>query len=288
MKFEMNDRERRTRSSSASNKLEGLLQELINNPNDRLAKFDQDDVKGSPTGIEDMPISDHASPEAASSNSTPRKSATGKSPRKRRRREAGGESGGKSGCVSHVMKFRDRQVDLAQFDDTTSMYVLCRAWMTNNPSQTALQTEHLPLSPSQSQQTQLKPTAFSSSAPINSSVAPLLAAAAAAQAEENSKEIWHLPPPHRVEQESDGGVQYKGLPTEPMLLDLHADQRKAPATNELKKKHIERWKKVRSCWRDHLIHKQARYSKSLALLREVWQQHQTNLQPSSERGQWEN
>ena len=283
MKFEMNDRDRRTRSSSASSKLEGLLQELINNPNDKL---DQDDGKGSPTGIEEIPVSDHASPEATSSSSTPRKSTAGKSPRKRRRREAGGESGGKSGCVSHVMKFRDRQVDLAQFDDNTSMYVLCRAWMMNNPSQTALQTEHLPLSPSQNQQTQLKSTAFSSSAPINSSVAPLLAAAAAAQAEENSKEIWHLPPPEK-EQESDGDEHLKGLPAEPLSLDLHADQRKAPATDDLKKKHTERWKKVRACWRDHLTHKQARYSRSLALLREVWQQHQDTVRSSSERVQWE-
>lgn len=281
MKFEMSERDRRTRSSSASSKLEGLLQELIDNPNDRLVNFDQENEKGSPTETEEAPASDIPSPEPTSSNSSPRKSNTGKSPRKRRRREAFGDSGSKSGSASHVMKFLDREVDLAQFDDSTSMYVLCRAWMENNPSQTAVQAEQLSSNSSPTRPTQLSQTPFSASPSVNCTVEPLLVAAAAAEAQENSKEIWHLPPPVQEKNSDHDLLAPKGLPRDPLSLDLYADPHRVPATEDLKKQHIEQWKKVRSCWRDYLTMKQGRYSESLALLRRVWHQHQEDIIQSS-------
>ena len=35
---------------------------------------------------------------------------------------------------SHVMTFFDRKVDLAQFPSDHPLYVMCRAWMRNDPS----------------------------------------------------------------------------------------------------------------------------------------------------------
>lgn len=34
---------------------------------------------------------------------------------------------------TYVMKLFDRSVDLAQFDETTPLYPICRAWMRNQP-----------------------------------------------------------------------------------------------------------------------------------------------------------
>lgn len=34
----------------------------------------------------------------------------------------------------HVMTFFDRKVDLAQFNEDTPLYVMCREWMRNNPA----------------------------------------------------------------------------------------------------------------------------------------------------------
>ena len=34
---------------------------------------------------------------------------------------------------TYVMKLFDRSVDLAQFDDVTPLYPVCRAWMKNQP-----------------------------------------------------------------------------------------------------------------------------------------------------------
>lgn len=35
---------------------------------------------------------------------------------------------------SYIIKLFDRSVDLAQFNTTTPLYPICRAWMRNNPS----------------------------------------------------------------------------------------------------------------------------------------------------------
>lgn len=37
--------------------------------------------------------------------------------------------------ASFVMKLFDRGVDLAQFDESTPLYPICRAWMQNKPHQ---------------------------------------------------------------------------------------------------------------------------------------------------------
>lgn len=35
---------------------------------------------------------------------------------------------------SYIIKLFDRSVDLAQFNTSTPLYPICRAWMRNNPS----------------------------------------------------------------------------------------------------------------------------------------------------------
>ena len=35
--------------------------------------------------------------------------------------------------IPHVMTLFDRKVDLARFNDSTPLYVMCREWMCNNP-----------------------------------------------------------------------------------------------------------------------------------------------------------
>jgi hypothetical protein len=47
----------------------------------------------------------------------------------------GGLGGGVKPQASFVMKLFDRGVDLAQFDETTPLYPICRAWMQNKPHQ---------------------------------------------------------------------------------------------------------------------------------------------------------
>ncbi|XP_062508231.1 protein lin-37 homolog [Corticium candelabrum] len=287
----MSELDRRTRSSSASSKLETLLQELIDNPSDRMVNPDQDSSeRRSPDEVDPTVGSCHASPDQTSTTSSPRKSNIGKSPRKRRRRVLD-ESGGKFGGTTHIMKFRDRKVDLAQFDDTTSMYMLCRAWMMNNPSQTALQAEQLPSFPPQTQPSHVNSNSLdaSQSLSITSANQPLLAVAAAAESILNSKEIWRLPSPDSKKNPDENECLHSGEHVKELSsFDLQADQQEASVMEDLKKQHIERWKKVRTSWKDHLTRKHVRYAKSLELLRTVWQQHQEKMMQSGvDRSQWE-
>jgi len=60
-----------------------------------------------------------------------------KSPRPRRRRK---KEGATDSAFHHtfVMKLFDRSVDLAQFQEGTSLYPVCRAWMKNQPHNTSM------------------------------------------------------------------------------------------------------------------------------------------------------
>ena len=60
-----------------------------------------------------------------------------KSPRPRRRRKKEGPA---DSAFHHtfVMKLFDRSVDLAQFQEGTSLYPVCRAWMKNQPHNTSM------------------------------------------------------------------------------------------------------------------------------------------------------
>ena len=40
--------------------------------------------------------------------------------------------------IPHVMTLFDRKVDLARFNQSTPLYVMCREWMCNNPEKMVL------------------------------------------------------------------------------------------------------------------------------------------------------
>jgi len=60
-------------------------------------------------------------------------SGTPMSPSKKKKRKEAVEVGGPH--HTYVMKLFDRSVDLAQFNEKTALYPVCRAWMANKPRQ---------------------------------------------------------------------------------------------------------------------------------------------------------
>lgn len=187
--------------------------------------------------------------------STPTKrSASGKTPRKRRKKDMGvddGESGSQN--PSFVMKLFDRSVDFAQFSEDTPLYALARAWMQNKPYGTKLsdsQDGNLDGdSPSNSQE-----SALSSSSHSNG--------------EGDPSNVYSFPDPIKSVEDFDMNVCH---PDEPLSLDIHYDLNKAPSLNDLKRNHIERWKKVKSNWRDLSFERQARYGPSIKMIRELFE-----------------
>ncbi|XP_042881531.1 protein lin-37 homolog [Penaeus japonicus] len=67
-------------------------------------------------------------------------------PRKRRRKEVDLRDSGFH--HTFVMRMFDRSVDLAQFDETSPLYPICRAWMINQPHNSSLNVKQEPCSPS--------------------------------------------------------------------------------------------------------------------------------------------
>ncbi|XP_069173746.1 protein lin-37 homolog isoform X2 [Procambarus clarkii] len=67
-------------------------------------------------------------------------------PRKRRRKEIDLRDSGFH--HTFVMRMFDRSVDLAQFDETSPLYPICRAWMINQPHNSSLNVKQEPSSPS--------------------------------------------------------------------------------------------------------------------------------------------
>lgn len=55
----------------------------------------------------------------------------------------------------HVMTFFDRKVDLAQFDEDTPLYVMCREWMRNSPADSVAGTSAPALQEADREQTQV-------------------------------------------------------------------------------------------------------------------------------------
>ena len=326
----MAERDRRTRSSTARTRLDALLDDLVENPKtpslpDANDADDDVSVVAAATPSASASTSDLSLVVDARAAS-PRKAPTlhGRSPRKRRRR--GGEmrpdtpigklaaaaaaatstsAGGNVGGHAHVMKLFDRSVDLAQFDERTPMYRLCHSWMRNNPNERHNDDggggggdTASPLPPLLSSTLRSgvdissQKIDFSSTADIDmdSSVGPLLAAAAVAEAEEKKRQrYWDLPAPGGYQggdgDDDDGELLPADLPVTSRLdwATIQSDGEALPERGELLREHQTRWRRVQAAWKGHSHRKQTRFASSLDLLKEIWHQQQQQQQQQEQQ-----
>lgn len=186
--------------------------------------------------------------------STPTKrSVSGKTPRKRRKKDVGFEDGDSSNQnPSFVMKLFDRSVDFAQFNEDTPLYALARAWMQNKPYGTkscdSQESSQDGDSPSSSQDSAMSVTR--------------------SNGESDPKYVYSFPDPIK----SVGDVKMNiGGPKEPYSLDINYDVDTAPSLNDLKRHHIERWKRVKTSWREKSFQRQARCAPSIKKIRELFE-----------------
>lgn len=181
--------------------------------------------------------------------STPTKrSASGKTPRKRRKKDVGYEDGDStSQNPSFVMKLFDRSVDFAQFNEDTPLYALARAWMQNKPYGT--------------KSTDLQESGILDGDSLSSSQENI-------NGENDPKYVYSFPDPLKTKERNETKIsQAKG----PCSIDIHYDLSTAPSLIDLKRNHIEKWKKVKSSWRDESIQRQARYAPSIKTIRELFE-----------------
>ncbi|XP_031708465.1 protein lin-37 homolog isoform X2 [Anarrhichthys ocellatus] len=144
---------------------------------------------------------------------------------------------------AYIIKLFDRSVDLAQFNTSTPLYPICRAWMRNNPS-----VRVLPASPSPPHiMVEEEPTDL-----ING----------------KGQNVYRLPPPTSCPINTSGEPVNLRIPqTEKPTVNKLTDP--LPVTGSLICDHMERWKKIRQKWKECSSKNQLRYSESIRVLKEM-------------------
>ncbi|XP_076062667.1 myb-interacting protein 40 [Oratosquilla oratoria] len=183
-------------------------------------------------------------------------------PRKRRRKETEPRDVGFH--HTFVMRMFDRSVDLAQFDETSPLYPICRAWMINQPHNSSLNVKQEPESPTDETQE----SGDSSQDPDNltevlsdGQVTPLAT-------------VKRMPPPELWEE----NVIRTRDPRIPEQLDQPIIRKidEANSMSEMLADHLERWKNIRIAWRNVARENDQRYHKSYTILRSMFDRTQEN------------
>ncbi|GAB1597473.1 protein lin-37 homolog [Argonauta hians] len=217
----------------ARQRLESTLQNLI-------------EKKESPTTSEPNYVS--TQPEhpqrLASLQQSPRKSSLSKVSRKRKRKEESSGSDIGQYHHTHVMKLFDRSVDLAQFNENTPLYPICRSWIKNQPHNN-LNNQNRSSSPESD--VQADDDAVNRDGYVYSLPAPIK--------RENKHVDLRIPSP---------------IPQSPSRLDIYADPDKAPSQSILLLNHMTRWKLVRHKWKESSRRNESQHARSLNLLKEMY------------------
>ncbi|KAE8288657.1 Protein lin-37-like protein Antolefinin [Larimichthys crocea] len=144
---------------------------------------------------------------------------------------------------SYIIKLFDRSVDLAQFNTSTPLYPICRAWMRNNPS-----VREPPASPSPSHSM------------VEEEVTDMING--------KGQNVYRLAPPTSCPVSTSGEPINLRIPqTEKPTVTKLTDS--VPVSGSLICDHMERWKKIRQKWKECSNKNQLRYSESIKVLKEM-------------------
>ncbi|XP_071515367.1 protein lin-37 homolog isoform X2 [Panulirus ornatus] len=179
-------------------------------------------------------------------------------PRKRRRKEIDLRDSGFH--HTFVMRMFDRSVDLAQFDETSPLYPICRAWMINQPHNSSLNVKQEPSSPSTemfnstegSQDGDFASEILSDGPPASTVVTKL-----------SSPEPW---PADMLQR--DPRIP-EPLPHPPNRLNEINECENTPA-GLLLTEHLKRWRQIRNLWRSSAKINDQRYHNSYTILKAMF------------------
>lgn len=178
-------------------------------------------------------------------------------PRKRRRKEIDLRDSGFH--HTFVMRMFDRSVDLAQFDETSPLYPICRAWMINQPHNSSLNVKQEPGSPTAE--------TFNSTEGSQDGdyvVGEILSDGPAG----GSNTVAKLPVPDQWPADlinRDSRIP-EPLPHPPNRLNEINECENTPP-GLLMTEHLKRWRQIRNLWRNASKINDQRYSSSYAILK---------------------
>ncbi|XP_028325999.1 protein lin-37 homolog isoform X2 [Gouania willdenowi] len=143
---------------------------------------------------------------------------------------------------AYVIKLFDRSVDLAQFNTSTPLYPICRAWMRNNPLvREPLGSPSSPHSMTEDEATEM----------ING----------------KCQNVYRLPSPTSCPLSSCGEPVNLRIP--PMEKPTASPLTDVTTPRSLLCDHMERWKKIRQKWKECSNKNQLRYGESIKILKEM-------------------
>ncbi|KYN27389.1 Protein lin-37 like protein [Trachymyrmex cornetzi] len=210
----------------ARDRLKGALRELLHHSD-----------TGSSAESDDSPISDYKHPmkKMTKSMNVPR--------RVRRRRPIQTDT---AFHHTYVMKLFDRSVDLAQFQEDTPLYPICRAWMANQPRNPHLAPKVRSPSPEIINEVNTANNLIGTDGELS--------------------DVHYLPPPLPREE----AIPRNRIPS-PILeekddLNLDYEGQILKTREQLMKDHIERWNAIRKKWHQQAHKNEQRYLQSATIL----------------------
>lgn len=233
--------------TNARTRLDATLQSLVDKKEDSL---------DSPSESEDepevsLPISVPVVRVSSSPASSPSKRAFQRSKKRKRKHDSLDEADVVANyhSTTYVMKLFDRSVDLAQFNESTPLYVIARAWLNNNQTTTE------------------------DSQPEDN-----------VEEEQDTNNVYKLPPPIKWKIEKGTGQTDYRIPI-PLAcdedpLDIHKNPDLGPPPEELLLRHMARWKKIRHSWVAAARLHELKYNNSMVVLTDIYEKnmHEQNFE----------
>ncbi|RVE62527.1 hypothetical protein OJAV_G00157830 [Oryzias javanicus] len=149
---------------------------------------------------------------------------------------------------AYIIKLFDRSVDLAQFNTSTPLYPICRAWMKNNPS--------------------IRESVTSPGSPpgmTEEEVTDMMNG--------KGQNVYRLPSPTFCHISSSGEPINLRIPQmeKPTVTKDVANYlfTEVSSPESLRSDHMERWKKIRQKWKECSSRNQLRYNESIRILKDM-------------------
>uniref|UniRef100_A0A3B3DSL0 Lin-37 DREAM MuvB core complex component n=1 Tax=Oryzias melastigma TaxID=30732 RepID=A0A3B3DSL0_ORYME len=145
---------------------------------------------------------------------------------------------------AYIIKLFDRSVDLAQFNTSTPLYPICRAWMKNNPSvRESITSPGSPPGMTEEEVTDM----------MNG----------------KGQNVYRLPSPTFCHVSSSGepiNLRIPQMEKPSVTKDIFTE---VSSPESLRSDHMERWKKIRQKWKECSSRNQLRYNESIRILKEM-------------------
>ncbi|EEC13251.1 conserved hypothetical protein [Ixodes scapularis] len=178
-----------------------------------------------------------------------------KTQRKRRRKD----ESALQASNTYITKIYGCSVDLAQFDENSPLYSMCRSWIHNKPLQDGEKAANI------EDEEEEQKVCF--------------------KGDENPKGVYNMPPPVAAPRDKDGNIRDlripSPLPPSTEKFFMASDESEVVPVSVLLAGHQARWKGIRQKWKEAAMVNEERYKESTAVL------HRAMNRDDAPASQWE-